>query len=89
MSIKEHRTISMVVKTSTLLSGEITEEMEERTYGSNGPANLGISRRRGDTSDAWKTCSVMSWNITRTVETTKNTVKMIHSKGHVNFLLSL
>ena len=27
----------------------------------------------------WKTCSAMSWNITKTVETTKYTVKIIHS----------
>ena len=79
MSIKDYRTISMVVKTSTFLSGEIIEEMEGRTYGLNGSTNQGISRRREDTSGAWKTCSAMSWNITKMVETTKHTEEIIHN----------
>ena len=32
MSIEDYRTINMVVKISTLLSGEITEEMEGGIY---------------------------------------------------------
>ena len=49
MSIKECRTISMVDKTSTLLSGAVTEEMEGSTCESNELANQGISQKRADT----------------------------------------
>ena len=41
MSIKEYRTINMVIKTSTLLSDAVTEEMEGSTCVSNGLANGG------------------------------------------------
>ena len=44
---KDYRTISMVVRTSTHLSGEIIKEMEGRTDGSNinRPTNQGVKSK--------------------------------------------